>query len=569
MLLPLVIMAALVAAIVASERHGRHSIALAQESVQAQFTRSLQLTELRATSRALQRDALNLLTERDPAALKELGERFAHRYVDFRHGLDTFTPRDARDRAYLATQRDVAAHLATVRQAAARDRVGALRLFQTVLRPSERQASKVADAMITADVARSHSLASEQQELERQVDRQSVMIAVVLTVIAVCVALWSTFSTVLRPLREIGDAMRGLAGGDADIDIPHRTRRDAIGAMARAVEVFQAAARDRDTLRAAADRAHNEATALAQAREAHEARQRADDRRRAELDLQRRAIATEMAAMMESSISTVNEKLRASASRVSKSADSVALNAGAAGRNASRTARSADRVSNDLNQMIAGSDMTTRSMTHLHDETRLVGMATRAASRRADAAIAEMNAMMAHADRVGAMAELIRAVAHKANLLAVNATIEAARVGEAGQGFAVVANEMKGLARQTADATRQVDHQVEAIRETAIATRQSLGEIGDAVNTVERHAALVDEAVEDHRANSAELNRGIGVSLELLESAHAEMRELTATADATVTLAHSLDSEAKLLAADADEVDLALRRVVDHLRAAT
>jgi len=72
--------------------------------------------------------------------------------------------------------------------------------------------------------------------------------------------------------------------------------------------------------------------------------------------------------------------------------------------------------------------------------------------------------------KIGGVVKLISQIAAQTNLLALNATIEAARAGEAGKGFAVVASEVKGLARQTTEATGGISREISAMRDTASRT---------------------------------------------------------------------------------------------------
>ncbi len=100
-------------------------------------------------------------------------------------------------------------------------------------------------------------------------------------------------------------------------------------------------------------------------------------------------------------------------------------------------------------------------------------------ARQTDARIATLSQA---SDRVGAVVDLISAIAKQTNLLALNATIEAARAGDAGRGFSVVAQEVKQLAAQTAAATQEIGTQISGMQaataESVAAIKQISGIIG-------------------------------------------------------------------------------------------
>ena len=89
----------------------------------------------------------------------------------------------------------------------------------------------------------------------------------------------------------------------------------------------------------------------------------------------------------------------------------------------------------------------------------------RAAVEQATETDARINKLNLAASRIGDVIKLITTIAEQTNLLALNATIEAARAGEAGRGFAVVASEVKALAAQTAKATGEISDQIMEISE--------------------------------------------------------------------------------------------------------
>jgi methyl-accepting chemotaxis protein len=113
------------------------------------------------------------------------------------------------------------------------------------------------------------------------------------------------------------------------------------------------------------------------------------------------------------------------------------------------------------------------------------------------------------AQKIGDVIKLIRDIAEQTNLLALNATIEAARAGEAGKGFAVVASEVKSLAVQTAKATEDIASQIQGVQGSTTTTVEAIRQIAERMQEINQYTTAVASSVEEQNAATGEISHNV------------------------------------------------------------
>ena len=272
---------------------------------------------------------------------------------------------------------------------------------------------------------------------------------------------------VSRPLSAIIQDMNSLAANDLKIHVAHSERRDEIGDIARALEVFKASLIERSQLET-------------ENREAETAWR-----------TQHRSQLASVADNLEAAVGEVLEIVNSAAADLSAAADMLTGTVDATQHLSSAVAIASSQTSGNIDR-IAGS---TQELLASAIEVRAqVDEASRAAS---DAAVnarktsERITNLSSATNSIAEMAKAITAIAQQTNLLALNATIEAARAGEAGRGFSVVASEVKVLATRTAQVTKEITSHIESVQ---IATRESVSDIA-AIAAIADQLSIVAKSV--------------------------------------------------------------------------
>jgi methyl-accepting chemotaxis protein len=349
---------------------------------------------------------------------------------------------------------------------------------------------------------------------------------------------------IARPTMQMTDAMRRLADGDTNVDIQGGDRKDEIGAMAAAVEVFRANAVERIQIEAERKQAETRATAAHQA-EMHE-------------------LADEFEAAVGNivnSVSTASRDLEGAAGRLAKTAETTQQLSGL-------VASDSEDASSNVKSIAKATEELTSSVGEIarqvHESSRIANEAV-AQAQKTDGRIAELSQA---AQRIGDVVKLITAVAEQTNLLALNATIEAARAGEAGRGFAVVAQEVKALAAQTARATDEISGQIARMQTATAESVTAINDISATIDRVSEIASAITAAVVAQGTLTQEIARNIQQAAEGTSRVAVNIGEVNRGATETGAASTEVLTSAGELSSEGRKLKLEVDRFLTTVRAA-
>jgi methyl-accepting chemotaxis protein len=365
-----------------------------------------------------------------------------------------------------------------------------------------------------------------------------------LALVLVAVGIFITARMVARPLSVITNTIKQVAEGAEGVEVPHTDRGDEIGALARAIRIFQEAMDRNRNL-------NSEALLASRAREERT-----------------RQIETSVEAFR-SAIGSVLSAVNDNASAMRDTAQSISGVASDASGRANAAARATEQASSNVFAVASAAEQLSASIEEIGRQVRQSADVVEQAGQRTEKSVAEIESLAAATQRIDGVLTLIQTIAEQTNLLALNATIEAARAGEAGRGFAVVAHEVKALAGQTAKATAEIGQNVGLIQTSTRNAVEAVREIGTAVRDINAVTTNIADAVGQQDAATREISANAQLAAEGNSTLVANIGSLNDAIDNTNKGASSVLSASSELASTAELLSREVEKFFQNLRAAS
>jgi methyl-accepting chemotaxis protein len=371
----------------------------------------------------------------------------------------------------------------------------------------------------------------------------ALIVGALVMLVLVGSAIFSVLS-IARPIRRIGEVLLRLAHGDKSIEVPYSTRGDEVGDNARAAKTFKENLIRIEQMEAAQKDAEAAAAAA------------------------RKADMVKMADQFQAAIGGIVNTVSSASSQLESAAGTLTATADETQDLSGAVAAASEEASTNVGAVAASAEEMSASVVEIgrqvHESSRIAGEAVKQAEK-ADARITELSQA---AGRIGDVVKLITAIAEQTNLLALNATIEAARAGEAGRGFAVVASEVKALAAQTAKATDEIGTQIAGMQVATQDSVSAIKEIGTTITRISEISQTVASTLEEQGAVTAEIARNVGEAAKGTAQVTEKIVEVNRGASATGAASGQVLGSAQALSNESSILKAEVEKFLNTVRAA-
>nr|WP_307341985.1 methyl-accepting chemotaxis protein [Pseudomonas lini] len=397
-----------------------------------------------------------------------------------------------KDEGYQTVLNEVAGHIGGFSEKLA-EYTGLLAQEKIVYEQLHQRATHVVERVDKAYV-------TEDQLMQAELKKNSLLIigSSALALLVGVIAAWVITRLIVAPLRSVIRVAQQIAAGDLSTTV-EVARRDEIGQLMQAMQQMGAGLSSIVSgLQAGIEQLASSAQSL--------------------------SAVTEQTNLEVSSQKEETDQVATAMNQMTATVHDVARNA----EEAAQAAQTAD------DKVESGQQVVRQSMARIE---QLADSATSASS--------SIESLSAQIQNIGTVLSVIKSVAEQTNLLALNAAIEAARAGEQGRGFAVVADEVRALAKRTQQSTEEIERLVSALRSAAHSSVQQIQNSGE----------LVKLAVSDALQTESALG-SIAAAVSLIQQMN---QQIAAAAEEQSSVAEEINRSVTSIRASADQSSLAMQ----------